>query len=80
MGEKRAVRESISSLDGTNLGTEYRLSINSNFVCLGSLQADNPIYVHNYAFGYNKCKPGAILEEALMFKNKSINGEITYAC
>ncbi len=80
MGEHRAVGKRVSSLDDIDLGIEDpHLLKHTGFVCLRSIHADNLKYVHNYAVGYNNCKPDATCEEALMSKNESINGEISHA-
>ena len=82
MGEQRATRESMVSnqVDDIYFVTDNHLPITDNIVCLRSSCADKLIYVHNNALGYNKCKFNSTLEAALMFKSKSINGEITSAC
>ena len=82
MGEQRAVGESIVSnqADGINLGIDYHLPITRNVLHLHSFCADNLIYIHNTALGYNKCKFNSILEAALMIKRKSINGDISHDC
>jgi len=85
MGEQRAVREGIVSnqVDGIYWrldGLDGHLSTISNIICLRTFYPDNLICAHEDAFGYNKCKFNSTLEVALMFKSKSINGEVTSAC
>ena len=85
MGEQRAVRDGIvgNQVDGIYLGLDGldgHLSAISNIICLRTFYPDNLICAHEYAFGYNKCKFNSTLEVALMFKSKSINGEISHAC
>ena len=82
MGEQRAVREGIVSnqVDGIYWGLDGHLSDVSNIIRLLTFYPDNLICAHEDAFGYNKCKFNSTLEVALMFKSKSINGEITSAC
>ena len=81
MGEQRAVRESMvcNQADSVYFGIDDHLPIADNIVCLRSFFADKLIYVHESAFGY-KCKFDSTLEAVLMFKSKSINGEISHAC
>jgi hypothetical protein len=81
MGEQIAARESIckNQADGTYLGIDGNLRINY-IVCLHSFTANKLIYVHNAAFGYNKCKFNSILEAALMIKRKGISGDISNDC
>jgi hypothetical protein len=82
MGEQRAIRESIvgNQANGIYLGIDDQSPAVDNIVCLHSFFADKLIYVHNNALGYNKCKFNTIPEAALMFKSKSINGEMSHAC
>lgn len=82
MGEQRAVRESIVSnqADGIYWGIDDHLPITNIVVRLHSFCADNLLYIHNPALGYNKCKFNSALEAALMIKSKNINGEISHAC
>jgi hypothetical protein len=82
MGEQKAVREGIvtNQVDGIYWGLEGHLSTISNIICLHTFYPDSLICAHEYAFGYIKCKFNSTLEVALMFKSKSINGEITSAC
>ena len=54
------------------------LQIAENIACLCSFSADKLKYVHNKAFGYNKCKVSSTLNEALMIK--IMNGETQYDC
>ena len=78
MGEQRAVRERISRSQavGAYFGIDDNLPINSYFVYLCSLRTDNLICVHNAVFGYNNCELNFTLEARLMFKGKSVDGEI----
>ncbi len=80
MGEEIAARESIyaNQANGAYLRIDDNLPINDIIVCLHSFIADNLIFVHS--FGYNRCKFNSVLEAALMFKSKSINGEIPHDC
>ncbi len=82
MGEEIAARESIyaNQANGAYLRIDDNLPINDIIVCLHSFIADNLIFVHNASFGYNRCKFNSMLEAALMFKSKSINGEIPHDC
>ena len=80
MGEHRASGKRVSSIDDIDLGNEdTHLLKHTGFVCLPSIHVDNLKYVHNYAVGYNNCKPDVNCEEALMSKNESIKGEISHA-
>ena len=75
MGEQRAARERIDSNKTSiiNFVIDDHLPITGNIVYLHSFQADKLIYVHNYAFCYNKCKFADTLESALMVENGEEN-------
>ena len=82
MGETRASGEGIL---GGFLGKgacrteDDYLSTTQNFGYLNSFNANKLKYVHGEAFGYKICKLNMILEEALMIKHKSNNGEMSIA-
>ena len=75
MGEQRAVRERIDTNKSNiiSMAIDDHLPITETIVYLHSFQADKLIYVHNYAFCYNKCKLGATLESALTVENGEEN-------
>jgi hypothetical protein len=79
MGETSAIWESILGEYAEKDASLAKYSCLSNAEIIARLQrsdADKLIYVHCTAFGYNKCKNTAALEEALMVKSK--NGEKKY--
>ncbi len=82
MGEQKASGEPITccQADGVCLRSGCHPKDSFVAVCLTSLFGDNLISVHSTAFGYNKCRLDFALEEALMFKCKSINGDVSHAC
>ena len=82
MGEQRAIRESIVVTLGDDVcwAEDEHLPITDNIICLHSFFADTLIYVHTYAFCYDKCKFSLTLEAASMIKSKSTNGEIQRDC
>jgi hypothetical protein len=82
MGEEIAEQDSIVSDHGDSiyLRSDSHPTANCKIVCLQMFYSDNLIFVHEYAFGYNKSKSDSTLDVDLMIKNKSINGEVSYVC
>jgi hypothetical protein len=75
MGEKISKRERVAnSADDVCWAKSYHLKNLYNAIYLHSSLAKKHIYVHNTAFGINKCKFSTTLEDTLMIKNTA--GEI----
>ena len=81
MGEERAALESITcnnpADDVFSIDNHPHLAV--KIACLYNSFGEKFICVHNIASGYIALKFGCILEEALMIKHKSNNGEMSIA-